>query len=718
MNNYFVISCILIIVTSVPLGLLTYWKNKRSLTNRLFFALTLATSFWALGISVVVTINTKHLALFLARFFHFGVIFIPILYTHFILSFLNLNLIEKKVIRFSYALGIFFSFSNLTSLFIKDVRPIPEFNFSFFIQPGCFYLPFLAMFFLLPGYAFIKSLLVFHSSVGVKRNQIKYIIMASCFAFVGGSSTYFPAYNINIYPYANFLVPIYPMILAYAITHYRLMDIRVAFTRAGIFLVVYTIVLSMPFIVLHRTGSGLIATTLAVVFATLGPLIYRFLQKKAESAILNQQRHYQRILLQAAMGMVTEHNLEKLSKLIVFILIRTIKLNFATIFINDKGSNYYESKAMRSKTVIEVCNISFALEHPFIGYLKKNHDPFFFEEMPVQIRNSFDSSFNASMIIPILSGNALLGFVLLGEKTNTQAYTKEDINVFKILSRQAALAIENCIFFKESQESQERIFAAEKLASIGGMADGVAHQIKNRLNQFSLASGELKNEIDNFNTKYPELIKNDPELKRIFDYLTKIALSLIENVKRTDNIIKGILDFSKVENKENFFNKFSLKEVTDLASSLLMIKHEVAQLPIIIDLGKDDVIYGIKSQIIEAVYNMLDNAYEATKEMQTQFSKQEQEQFVPFSPKVEFSLTHTQDRYLIKISDNGIGIKEEDRHKIFAPFFTTKSSYKSGSGIGAYVVKRIIEENHKGKIWFVSTYIQGTTFFIELPKGK
>jgi len=305
--------------------------------------------------------------------------------------------------------------------------------------------------------------------------------------------------------------------------------------------------------------------------------------------------------------------------------------------------------------------------------------------------------------------------VLLGEKTNTQPYTEEDINVFKILSRQAALAIENCIFFQESQESQEMMFAAEKLASIGGMADGVAHQIKNRLNQFSLASGELKNEIEDFSTKYPELIQKDPELKKTFDYLAKISRSLIENVKRTDSIIKGILDFAKVENKENFFNKFSLKEITDLACNLLIVKHEVAQLPITINLGEDDIIYGIKSQIIEAVYNMLDNAYEATKEVQAQLSKQDQESFLP---RVELNLTQAEDRYVIKISDNGIGIKEEDKHKIFAPFFTTKSSYKSGSGIGAYVVKRIIEENHKGKIRFVSAYLKGTDFFIELPKAK
>ena len=62
-------------------------------------------------------------------------------------------------------------------------------------------------------------------------------------------------------------------------------------------------------------------------------------------------------------------------------------------------------------------------------------------------------------------------------------------------------------------------------------------------------------------------------------------------------------------------------------------------------------------------------------------------------------------------------IKDEDKHKIFAPFFTTKTSYKSGSGIGVYVVKRIVEENHKGKIKFTSTYMKGTEFIIQLPKN-
>ena len=87
-----------------------------------------------------------------------------------------------------------------------------------------------------------------------------------------------------------------------------------------------------------------------------------------------------------------------------------------------------------------------------------------------------------------------------------------------------------------------------------------------------------------------------------------------------------------------------------------------------------------------------------------------------FRPHIGLKLEQKDRHSLITISDNGVGIKDEDKAKIFAPYFTTKSSYKSGTGIGVYVVRRMIEENHKGKIWFESEYLKGTTFFIQLPR--
>jgi signal transduction histidine kinase len=83
---------------------------------------------------------------------------------------------------------------------------------------------------------------------------------------------------------------------------------------------------------------------------------------------------------------------------------------------------------------------------------------------------------------------------------------------------------------------------------------------------------------------------------------------------------------------------------------------------------------------------------------------------------IKLKVSENERNWRLEISDNGIGVKEQDAKKIFAPFITTKSSYKSGTGIGMYVVKTIVEENHHGKIWFESTYMQGTKFVIELPK--
>lgn len=642
-----------------------------------------------------------------------GAIFIAPFYFHYICALLNICSRKKRILIFAYIFSIISLLFNLTPFFVKSVSQ--KLWFKYWPDAGIIYGLFLAIWGWIALYGFYLLIKSLKNISGQEKNKLRYILVASTIIWSGGSTNFPLWFNVPIPPVGNISISIYVAIVAYAIIRYRLMDIKIAITRAGIFLIVYTFVLGIPFIVLGHTHSGLFATTLAVVFATIGPLIYRFLQRKAEAVLLNQQRRYQKILLQAALGMVTEHNLDKLSKLIVYILRKAIDLDFSAIFISDKKNQFYRLRAAQTQDNPYKQDITVSEEHPFIFYLKKNREPFFFEEMPVYIKNSFDLPFQPRIIIPAFAGSDLLAFVLLGEKTNTQHYTEEDINVFKILSRQAALAIQNCMFFDESKEAQQRMFSAEKLASIGGMADGVAHQIKNRLNLFSLASGELKMEIEHFVSKHDKLIDDTPELNKTLEYLKKIAVSIIENVKKTDGIIKGMLDFAKIDKKENFFTAFSLNEVANLSSNLLIIKHETATLPITVKIDSEDMIYGIKSQLTEAIYNMLDNAYEAIQEKKALLGEAEAINFVP---SIELRLTRAQDRQVIKVSDNGIGIKEEDRHKIFSPFFTTKSSYKSGSGIGVYVVKRIVEENHKGKIWFASAYMKGTDFFIELPNNR
>ena len=91
-------------------------------------------------------------------------------------------------------------------------------------------------------------------------------------------------------------------------------------------------------------------------------------------------------------------------------------------------------------------------------------------DMQKELKQRFGISFG--LIIPAMVKEKPLAFLVLGEKLDNSVYSHDDINVFTILSRQAALAIENCIFFDEFKQVQLQLFQAEKLASIGGIADG------------------------------------------------------------------------------------------------------------------------------------------------------------------------------------------------------------------------------------------------------
>ena len=148
---------------------------------------------------------------------------------------------------------------------------------------------------------------------------------------------------------------------------------------------------------------------------------------------------------------------------------------------------------------------------------------------------------------------------------------------------------------------------------------------------------------------------------------------------------------------------------------MLKVKHKLlSNLNIVNDFDEKEKIYSIKAQLVEVIYNLVDNAYEAILEKNNLLSQQSR---LKYTPEITISLTKKENSKLIKITDNGIGIKEENISKIFEPFYSTKSSYKSGTGIGMYIVKRIITENLKGKIWLNSNYSQETQIFIELPKG-
>ena len=235
--NLFAISGLLIILSSALMAVFVFWKSKDKATRILWPFLCICTMLWGVITYKTSTVTSIDQALFWWNLLYIGPIFVPVIFYHFIYSFLKLSKkINKYILVASYFLALFFTiislifpkvfFGNLTIFFDYIYSPIinPK-NIVFFIFYFTFYWALLS-------YAFWQLILAFKNSTGILRNQLKYFLLGSAVGWAGPHGFFVMAANINIYPYSNFLLIIYPIIFAYAILKYQLMDISIIIKKA------------------------------------------------------------------------------------------------------------------------------------------------------------------------------------------------------------------------------------------------------------------------------------------------------------------------------------------------------------------------------------------------------------------------------------------------------------------------------------------------------
>jgi hypothetical protein len=229
--------------------------------------------------------------------------FVPAVWLDFMMTLAQRRGVEKRMISWSYIFSIIFAFCSLSSLVVKNsINSLDHFH----LIPGPLHHFFVLFFILGTFYTLIRLLFSLKVFTGVRKNQIIYIIWAFCFG-MGGGGLYFISIYFKKEPFPHdFLVVAYPAIVAYAIAKYRLMDITVAITRTTIFIAVYTLVLGVPFAVAWWMKDWLIEVFganwwflplgLMAALATSGPFLYIFFQRRAEEALLKEQRRYQQTL--------------------------------------------------------------------------------------------------------------------------------------------------------------------------------------------------------------------------------------------------------------------------------------------------------------------------------------------------------------------------------------------------------------------------------------
>jgi predicted ATPase/signal transduction histidine kinase len=336
---------------------------------------------------------------------------------------------------------------------------------------------------------------------------------------------------------------------------------------------------------------------------------------------------------------------------------------------------------------------------------------------------------------PILHSGKLIGILYLENNLTIGAFTSDRIKLLSLICAQAAISLENARLYQQSQQSltdlkqaQLQIVQSEKMSALGNLVAGVAHEINNpvaflngNINPALDYIKDIFRLVDLYQQEYPQpsLVIQDEiaaiDLEFIRDDLPKLVGSMREGVKRIRDISTSLRTFSRAD--RDYPVPCNIHNGID--STILILKHRLKgnesrpEIQVIKNYGVLPQVECFAGQLNQVFMNLLANAIDALEESNVGRSFAEI-QALPNLIIVTTELSLDRQTAVIRIQDNGVGMTDEVKQKIFEHLFTTKG-VGSGTGLGLAIAKSIVVEKHAGTLLVNSTLNQGAEFVISIP---
>ncbi|MFO7940221.1 MAG: ATP-binding protein [Bacteroidales bacterium] len=248
---------------------------------------------------------------------------------------------------------------------------------------------------------------------------------------------------------------------------------------------------------------------------------------------------------------------------------------------------------------------------------------------------------------------------------------------------------------------QNRLILSEKMASLGELTAGIAHELNNPINFIVANISPLKRDIQELKAKR---VIYSSEIDELFQEIDELLEGMEEGAERTAGIVGGLREFSG--NDEGGVHAVQLYNAWE--SSMKILHHKYAgKIEMVNQLPEDLQVVGIPGKLNQVFLNLLNNAIQAIEER----SEKEKSDF---RGTIVIEGENHQDEVVVRLSDNGMGIKNSDIAHVFEPFFTTKEVGR-GTGLGLSICYSIINQ-HKGRLEVTSQRGEGTCFTLFLPK--
>jgi len=702
MNEIYILLPMVQFIISVLLVSVVILSAPGDKLNRLFTAFLVSLGFWGLSIFLMRdAFPDAERAYTIEKIALAGIPFTSIFFYHFVREFTGLNKNRWTLITF-YGFGVAAAILSLTGLTASGMVEkfygfAPEITALFVLVLIASYPPVA-----LAIWNIRKALVTADSRSAI---QLRLLRMGAIVSLLGATSDFIPSLGLNIYPLGVVGNIGFGLITTFAVTRFRLMELRMVARRGLAYTAISTITLGIygvviPILVLSVPDLSTTATVIAAVatiFATglfIQPLLQRT-QTIVDRLFFRERFDMLNALAQLNSDLRDITDFDAVVSKLGDNVRRILRTDWVGIVLQDESENYfrvfYDTRGVSGSLTISVQGmLGRRLASQTAPMFKSaiSTDPYL--QAASEGEKAAIRELRAEMIVPLKASGELTGFMYLGPKLVGGDYSEAELDFVSAAADQSAMAINNARAYAIEAHRREELERLDGLKSI--LLQTVSHELKSPITAIKLST-ELMDHVSG--TEATEAQRE------------RLVSTLKNGIQRLERLTSESLDYAAMQSAHLELNRQPVLLKSIIEQSISLLQPSISAREQKLEFTADERLHPLmidEQRIERVIANLVGNAHK-------------------YSPKgalITVQLFAEGDDQVLRVIDEGPGIATDELEAVFSPYYRGKladTSPVQGSGLGLSIAQ-YLTELHEGKLSVDSTLGAGSTFELRLPASS